>query len=320
MRTSPFRAVVPIVFVALAWPAVLQAQEEAPDRLGRDEVGRQEAAETGTAPPASSPGRSDAGSDAPAAAADVVRAPDAPEAAPPAALLPRRAVELVRRGDDAMGRLDPAAALSAYQAAVAADPWQYEALWKAGRVLLDLSELESRKNTRKDQVNRALKYADRAVRVNPDGAEGHYVRAYALRGVARFEGGKTRLRLAREVRAEALRAVDLDPLQDGAYHLLGAWNYDLAGLNVVQKLIAKVLLGGVPGEASYENAAHYFELAVQANPEAVAHRVGRARALLKLDREDAARAELRKALELPSTDLDDPAHKREAERLLEDLD
>jgi tetratricopeptide (TPR) repeat protein len=203
---------------------------------------------------------------------------------------------------------------------VAADPAQYEALWKAARVLLDLSELEPRKNTRKDQANRALKYAERAVRVNPDGAEGHYARAYALRAVARFEGGKTRLRLAREVRAEALRAVDLDPLQDGAYHLLGAWNYDLAGLNLVQRLIANVLLGGVPSEVSYANAAHYFELAVQANPEAVAHRVGLARALLKLDRKDDARAELRRALELPSKDLDDPAHKREAERLLEDLD
>jgi tetratricopeptide (TPR) repeat protein len=320
MRATSVRALFPLVVAALVRLPALPAQEQAPDPLGREDVGRQEAADESAAPAGAGGGQAGNGGDAAASATEVVRAPEAAGAAPPAALLPRRAVELVRRGDDAMARLDPASALSAYQAAVAADPGQYEALWKAARVLVDLAGLETRKTTRKDQVNRALKYAERAVRVNPDGAEGHYARAAALRGVARFEGGKTRLRLAREVRAEALRAVDLDPLQDGAYHLLGAWNYDLAGLNVVQRLIANVLLGGVPSEASYANAAHYFELAVQANPDAVAHRVGLARALLKLDRKDDARAQLRKSLELPSTSLDDPARKREAERLLDDLD
>ena len=231
-----------------------------------------------------------------------------------------RVAALVRQGDQAMARLEPQAALQFYQAAVAADPSSYEALWKSGRALIDLGELEQRGNSQKDKYNKALKYAERAVKVNPDDAEGHFVRAYALGRVALFEGGKTKLRLSREVRAEALRAIDLDPLHDGAYHVMGRWNHDLSTLNFLQRTIANTLLGGVPKEASFENAAHYFELAIQANPDDVSHRLHYARTLLELDREADARAELRKALELPATDLDDPVHKQEAQRLLDELD
>jgi tetratricopeptide (TPR) repeat protein len=230
-----------------------------------------------------------------------------------------RVEELIREGDVAMAQLEPDPALQAYQAAVALDPSNYEALWKAGRTLIALGELEERGNPQKDLYNKALKYAERAVKVSPSGAEGHFVRAYALDRVALFEGGKTRIRLAREVRAEAQRAIDLNPLLDEAYHLLGEWNSQLADLGFVSKLITKTLLGGMPDDVSFENAAHYFELAIQANPDRVDHHLEYARTLIRLDRKDEARAELQKVLQLPATDLGDPARKEEAQELLERL-
>jgi tetratricopeptide (TPR) repeat protein len=228
-----------------------------------------------------------------------------------------RVTGLVRQGDQAMARLEPTAALQAYQAAVSLDPSSYEALWKAGRTLIDLGELEQRGNSQKDKYNKALKYADRAVRVRPGGAEGHFVRAYALGRVSLFEGGKTKLRLAREIKVEALRAIDLDPLQDGAYHVLGDWNYDLAELNWVERTIGGLLLGGVPKDASFENAAHYYQLAIQINPEHIDHHLGYARTLIKLGRKEEARVELEKVRSLPVRDLDDPADKHDADQLLE---
>ncbi|MFN2432390.1 MAG: tetratricopeptide repeat protein [Gemmatimonadota bacterium] len=238
---------------------------------------------------------------------------------PPAPARNARVVLLTKRGDEATARLEPQTALEAYQAAVSADPNDYEALWKTGRTLIDLGELERKGNSQKDKYNKALKYAERAIQVKPEGADGHYVRAYALGRVALFEGGKTKLRLSREVKAEALRAIDLDPLHDGAYNVLGDWNYDLADLNFFQRALAKTILGGVPEGASFENAAHYYQLAIQARPDRPAHHLEYARALLKLDREDEARTQLQRGLALPASALHDPSHKRVAEALLDDL-
>ncbi len=230
-----------------------------------------------------------------------------------------RVNELIRAGDAAMARLEPEPTLQAYQAAVASDPSNYEALWKSGRTLIALGELEQRGNIQKDEYNKALKYAERAVKVNPSGAEGHFVRAYALDRVALFEGGRTRIRLAREVRVEAQRAIDLNPLLDEAYHLLGEWNYQLADLGFVSRLITKTLLGGMPDDVSFENAAHYFQLAIQANPARLEHHLEYARTLIRLNRKDEARAELQKALQLSDKDLGDPDRKEEAQQLLERL-
>ncbi|MBA2565583.1 MAG: tetratricopeptide repeat protein [Gemmatimonadetes bacterium] len=248
-----------------------------------------------------------------------------PAAAQPAtppdtlAASPSRTLQLLRRGDEAMAGLEPVAAIEAYQAAVASDPANYEALWKSGRTLIDLGELEVRGNMQKDMYNKALKYAERAIKVNPDGADGHFVRAYALGRVALFEGGKTKIRLSREVRTEALRAIDLDPLHDGAYHIMGDWNYSLADLNLMERMLANTLLGGVPKDASFENAAHYYQLAIQANAGHLNHHVELARTLLKLDRREEAVAELGKALNLPATDLDDTQHRQRAQELLDRL-
>lgn len=230
-----------------------------------------------------------------------------------------RVAELVRQGDAAAARLEPSAALEAYQAAVGVDPSSYDALWKAGRTLIDLGELQLRGNEQKDAFNKALKYAERAIKVNPSGAQGHLARAYALDRVALFEGGRTRIRLAREVKSEALRAIDLNPLLDQAYHILGNWNYRLADMGLVSRLLTKTLRGGMPDDVSWENAAHYYQLAIQADPDRVGHHLAYARTLLKLNRKDEARAELERALELPLRDLGDSDRNQEAQDLLERL-
>ncbi len=242
-------------------------------------------------------------------------APDSVRARPGSSAA--RVAELVGQGDAAAARLEPSAALEAYQAAVGVDPSSYDALWKAGRTLIDLGELQMRGNEQKDAFNKALKYAERAIKVNPSGAQGHLARAYALDRVALFEGGRTRIRLAREVKSEALRAIDLDPLLDQAYHILGNWNYRLADMGLVSRLLTKTLLGGMPDDVSWENAAHYYQLAIQADPERVGHHLAYARTLLKLNRKDEARAELERALELPLRDLGDSDRKQEAQDLLE---
>src|SRR3712207_166981 len=80
--------------------------------------------------------------------------------------------EHVAAGDREYASRKPAAALPRYEAAVAAAPKSYEALWKASRTAVDAGELESSADARKQSYKKGEEYARRAVEANPADAEG----------------------------------------------------------------------------------------------------------------------------------------------------
>ena len=90
-------------------------------------------------------------------------------------------------------------------------------------------------------------------------------------------------------------------------------------MGFVSRIVTKTLLGGMPDDVSFENAAHYFELAIQANPARLDHHLAYARTLMRLDRKDEARLEAQKVLDLPAADLGDADRKEDARQLLERL-
>src|SRR5256885_1770836 len=141
-------------------------------------------------------------------------------------------------GDSAHTALAPAQALQHYRAALAADSTNYAALWKAGRELVDIAKQvegkdDSSKHLRDSLYTAARAYGEAAVRVNPSGAEGHFTVGQALGRLSRTKGGKERVRFAKIIYDEGMKAVELDSTHDGACHLVGAWH-------------AEVLLGVVP--------------------------------------------------------------------------
>ncbi len=212
-------------------------------------------------------------------------------------------------------------ALEHYLNVLKEDPKNYEALWKGARSYADVG-----KPFEKDDQDKALSYyqagdslARQAVSLYPDSANTHFVLALCVGRVALFEGGKTKIRLSKEVKKEADLAVELDPRHDGAYHILGRWNYNIATLGWFLRAAAKVIYGGVPPGATLENAAAMFEKAIEIAPEKPVHRLEYGRTLIELGRKDEARKQLEKCIELPQVQWDDPAHKKEAETLLKKL-
>jgi len=55
----------------------------------------------------------------------------------------------------------------------------------------------------------AERFAREAVRLNPDGFKGHVYLAIAVGKLALYEGGKRKVELSREVKAEAEKAIAL---------------------------------------------------------------------------------------------------------------
>jgi tetratricopeptide (TPR) repeat protein len=225
-------------------------------------------------------------------------------------------------GDAAYARFDNDAALRHYQDATQADPESADAQWRLARAHADVGRaLEpTDRDAAREHYLLGVEAARRAVALDSRSANAHFFLAVCVGRLALFEGGKTKIRLSQEVKAEAERAIELDPTHDGAYHVLGRWNYGVATLGWILKAFAKVIYGGVPPGATVEKAAEMFERAIALDPSRPMHHLEYARALVKLERYAEARIHLRRCLELPRVQWDDPAHKEEAARMLKDIE
>lgn len=223
----------------------------------------------------------------------------------------------VSDGDRDYAQLNAAPALAAYVEAVKADSTHYEALWKASRTAVDLAEFEPDARRKAALYADAERYARLAVRVNPDDAEGQFSLARALGRVALTKGIRDRIRYATEVRATALRALELDPNHPGAMHVLGRWNAEVMRVNGVSRFIARKVLGGkVFSEASWAEAQRWMERAVATDPDRLVHHLGLAEIYLDIGEREKAREQLQLVIDGRQTDYNDPHYKREAERLM----
>lgn len=227
----------------------------------------------------------------------------------------------VALGDAAYARFDNGSALRHYQTAALAFPDDAEARWRLARAHADVGQaLEATdQDAAREHYRRGEGEARKAVELDPRSANAHFFLAVCLGRMALFEGGKTKIRLSREVRTEAERAILLDTGHDGAYYVLGRWNYGIATLSWILKAFAKVIYGGVPEGATVEKAAEMFEKAIELDPARPMHHLEYARALAKLGRYSEARVHLQQCLDLPQVQWDDPIQKAEAARMLKDL-
>jgi len=228
-------------------------------------------------------------------------------------------------GDAAHAALAPAQALQHYRAALACDSTNYTALWKAGRELVDLAKQiegkdDSSKHLRDSLYSEARAFGEAAVRVNRNGADGHFTIAQALGRLSLTRGGKERVRFAQIIYDEAMKAIELDSTHDGSYHVLGAWHEEVMLLSKIQKMFAKLLFGaGFLSKGNWADAQRYLERAVALQPQNVFHRLELGEVYINVGKYSRAREQLRAIATLPIADVLDHQYQRQAVQLLEDI-
>jgi len=230
------------------------------------------------------------------------------------------AAEEIALGDRDHAALNAASALKHYEAALAVDPNNSDALIKAAYDAVDLGEFNPNVDQRTALFRSGEQYARRAVAANPNDAEAHFQLARAIGRNALTMGARDRVKFAREVRDQALEALRLNPKHSGALHVMGVWNAEVMRLNGFSRMIAKNFLGGqIFGEANWDNAQHYLEQAVALDPDRIAHRLDLA--AVYVDRNERAKAieQYEWIGRAPSTDFNDPNYKADAARRLRNL-
>ncbi|HEX4601929.1 MAG TPA: tetratricopeptide repeat protein [Gemmatimonadales bacterium] len=246
-------------------------------------------------------------------------------AAPLVAQTPLSVAQQLSLGDSAYAALAPAQALQHYRAALASDSTNYAALWKAGRELVDIAKQidgndDASKHRRDSLYTAAQAYGEAAVRVNPAGADGHFTVGQALGRLSRTKGGKERVRFARLIYDEGMKAIELDSTHDGAYHLVGAWHAEVKRLSWIERKAAALLFGGgFLGKGNWDDAQRYLEKAVALRPQNVFHRLELAEVYVDVGQYSKARTQLVAIDSLPIGDVLDPAYKKEAKQVLDDI-
>ncbi|MGE5232298.1 MAG: tetratricopeptide repeat protein [Deltaproteobacteria bacterium] len=249
-----------------------------------------------------------------------------PAAAPAAGQSPPPpdSADAVTAGRAAFDARDPETALRDFERALAADSTSYEANWRAALALITLGAQtpDSVKSPERDSLYaRAERYARRAVLADSMGADGHFILARAIGQTALTKGTKQRIRLASEVRREALRAIELDPQHDGAYHVLGRWNAEIMRLSGVSRFFARQFLGaGIFSKASWDGAITNLERAVEIDPRRIVHRLDLARVYVDRKRYGDARRELETLDTLPIRDFNDPRYQADGAALLQRIE
>ena len=227
--------------------------------------------------------------------------------------------EAVARGQQLEQAFDFQGAYDVYRAAARADTTTY-ALWvRLAKVAGDRGQrfqLDEKKAEAEAAYAEAVAASRRAVRIDPRGWEGHSGLAANLGRLALFEGSKTKLRMSREVKAEADKALQLNPRDDRAMHVLARWNRGIAELNVFEKTAAKVVYGGVPEGATMNNAVSWFEKAIAVEPDYLNHHLELGRTDLALKLGDKAREQLEAALGCPKKSPFDDDYRADAQVLL----
>jgi len=219
--------------------------------------------------------------------------------------------ELLKQGDAFDAKLDNAHALESYLQAEKLGATDPDTLTHIARqYALLMNDTESAEEQR-HLGERALEYSQRAVAANPRHAKSLLSVAICYGRLIRFQDTRTKVEYSRFVKEYADRALKLDPTDSYAWHVLGAWNYELAQMGPFSRAFVKVVYGGMP-PASNEEAERLFRKAVALAPERVSHHAELGRTLAALGRTQDARLELEKALALPSREKDDPESKQRA--------
>lgn len=220
--------------------------------------------------------------------------------------------ELMASGDSLFDLHRYSESVPFYRDACQLDSSGYEPFWKLGRSL-NLEGETAPEDSQLAIFEMAREVEEHAIELRESEADPHFQLARALGKIALFKGVFKSASLAKKVRKEAQRAIEIDSLHDGAWHILGRWHREVGK----KPKILRIPMG--LSAANKEDAISFMRKAVQLNPNFINHHLEMGITYLRYKDTDAARAEFRRCLELPSQRPLDEKYKGEAEKYLAEM-
>lgn len=235
-----------------------------------------------------------------------------PAANPDTVALRRR----LRQATELEGQFKESAALAQYQAALKLQPQHYQSLWRAAVLSVRIGNRYTDETRKAAYFGEARRYAERALVLAPQGGESNYALALALFSQAGLLNARDRLQLYQQLQLPVQLAVARRPDLPEAWQLLARWHYRVAHYNLLERVYSRVVLGGVPREASVSEAMAALEKARELAPGRIQYSYDLARICKYQHRRRRAIALLREAVRLPTYTSEDLTMNRLCQQLL----
>lgn len=226
------------------------------------------------------------------------------------------AAELTVEGKKLNNQFKQKEALEKFEAAIAKDPSNVEALHSASFLLSQLGEKQANNEAKRPYFEKARDYAQKAIKLNDKEDEAHFVYAVALGRLSLIAGSEEKLKNAKLIKSEAERTIALNPKHAGAHHILGRLNREIANMSSIKVMAAKALFDGIPENCSFEKAEEYFTKAIELRPNYILYYYDAALNYDYMGKKDKAKALLQKALTLPMSVPEDPFRVNDCKNLL----
>lgn len=209
-------------------------------------------------------------------------------------------------------------ALEKYQEALLLDSLNYEILWKISRSHIVVGEhlsatTDEQKEVQLQTYEEAVRYAEKAISVNPNGPMGYTQRASAKIRLAMFRNIWKSSGLMNDVREDCEKAIKIDSMNALAYDVLGRAHFQLSQRMKIVRWPFGVAWGNT------EDAIQYFERAIAIHPDFIAYRVDAARVYIENGEHQKARNHLSAVSALPASSDEDERLRKEAADLLEQI-
>jgi tetratricopeptide (TPR) repeat protein len=226
--------------------------------------------------------------------------------------------DLVAQGKVFEQKFDARDALPLYLAAEKLEPENCHILVRIARQYRYLMSDATAKDEKLRLGRIALDYSVRAAAAGPRDCDAQLASAITLGEMLPYLPPKEQIAASPRIKESADKALQLNPKNDTAWHILGRWNRVLADVNVVKRALAGVLYGGLP-QGSLEEAERDMKKAIQLNPSRLMHYIELGRIYAQMGKKDEARQFINKGLAMPDTEKGDPETKQRGRETLASL-
>ena len=210
-------------------------------------------------------------------------------------------------------------ALQKFEEALELDPTCYEALWKSSILTSRIGNRYSDVISKLNYYDKAWQFADKALCAFP-GAEANYVMALAVYNKAMALNVKERMQNSKVIKFYLDEAICANPTYADAWQLMGRWHFKNANLNLAEKSAVNLFFGGVPLDASNEQAVEALQKAINFNPNNISYYFDLACVYRELQKEDMSMALLQDAVNLKLLTSEELEISRRCKAMLDEME
>ncbi len=206
-------------------------------------------------------------------------------------------------------------ALRAYQEVLRLQPANIFALCHCSDLDCRIGNRQDSRDKKIDYFKTGRAYADAAYRLDSTNSEANIVMAFSIGRMILLQSGREKVAGAGAIKRYAENAITYDPGNYKAWHILGRWHYEISGLNVIERTLARWFYGALP-DASLQEAIGDYEKSMALRPDFMLNYLELAKACRRDGQKTRAIQLLRHLETLSDGMYDDRTVRREGRELL----